>query len=130
MSGTTNAAIAAAFASVWAKARTGGGTCLLATACCGAVYFVLSRPFLKHLPALLNVIELVSGTRAGNGNLRCRDRRAKTELLLAETNPKTRREFEKPLFWRKKCEQAGSSSSPTTGWWAPSSSLAVSTTRS
>lgn len=40
-----------------------GDLLLLATACCGAVYFVLSRPFLKRLPALsITCISMIAGT--------------------------------------------------------------------
>jgi hypothetical protein len=40
---------------------------------------------------------------SADGNLRCSDRHAKA--CLAETNPETRRECEKPPFWRNECEQ-------------------------
>jgi drug/metabolite transporter (DMT)-like permease len=40
-----------------------GDLLLLATACCGATYFVLSRPFLKRLPALsVTLISMIAGT--------------------------------------------------------------------
>jgi hypothetical protein len=62
------------------------------------------------------VIEPVSTAEPGT---EIRDAETGTQepaYYLAEINPETRRECEKPPFRRNKCEMAGGSLSPTTGW--------------
>jgi hypothetical protein len=56
-------------------------------------------------------------SRAGNGNLRCRDGHAKAGLSPSRDQSRDVTECEKPPFWRNKCEKADGSLSPRTGWW-------------
>ena len=62
--------------------------------------------------------EPVSATEPGTEICDAETGTQKPTYHLAETNPETRRECEKPPFRRNKCEKACGSLSPTTGWWA------------
>jgi hypothetical protein len=64
------------------------------------------------------VIEPVSAAEPGTEICDAETGTQKPAYHLAEINPETRREFEKRPFRRNKCEKAGGSLSPTTGWWA------------
>ncbi len=63
------------------------------------------------------VIEPVSAAEPGTEICDAETGTQKPPYHLAEMNPETRREFEKPPFRRNKCEKADGSLSPTTGWW-------------
>jgi hypothetical protein len=63
------------------------------------------------------VIEPVSAAEPGTEICDAETGPQKSAYPLAETNPETRRECEKPPFRRNKCEKADGSLNPTTGWW-------------
>jgi hypothetical protein len=73
---------------------------------------VVGHKLATHHP----VIEPVSTAEPGT---EIRDAETGTQepaYYLAEINPETRRECEKPPFRRNKCKMAGGSLSPTPGW--------------
>ncbi len=67
------------------------------------------------------VIEPVSGAEPGTEICDAETGTQKPTYHLAETNPETRREREKPPFLRNKYEKADGSLSPSTGWWCAQS---------
>src|SRR6202022_436187 len=68
------------------------------------------------LPTPHPVIEPVSGTRARNGNFRCRDGSAKAAVPPLRDRYRDAQRLEKPPFWRDYREKTERSSIPMTGW--------------
>jgi hypothetical protein len=78
---------------------------------------IVGHKLMTHHP----VIEPVSITEPGTEIYDAETGAQTPPFCLAETNPETRRECEKPAFWRNKRKKADRSLSPTTAWWCAQS---------